>query len=127
MRRRDACRRAGTTAGDVSANRTCTAASTRAQRVEHRVVPRQHVSAQAWALRHDLVEELAEWLRIPVVRAVRHETHAAVDVPSEYEDRVLRLAQRGPYRREVFLTVDQKCHACGLLDTPAVSTCLEQA
>ena len=64
------------------------------EREHHREVPGKHVHAQAALAFHDFVQEIAERFRQSVVRALRHEVDAAVDVPSEYVDAALRAGDR---------------------------------
>ena len=94
--------------------------------VEHREIPRQHVTSHVVARRNDRVEEIAERLGQSVVRAAGDEPHPAVDVPAEDEERVARLRKRRADGREVRLAVDEKSDARRALDAPAVAARLEQ-
>ena len=95
-------------------------------RVEHREIPREHVAAQPSARRDDGVQEIVELLRKPVVRALRHETRPAVDVPADDEDGATRAGKRIANRPEIILAVDQERDALGALDPPATAARLQQ-
>ena len=90
-------------------------------RVEHREVPRQHVTAQCRGSRDEGIEEIAQLLGQPVARAVGYEAHAAVDVPAEDENRPAGPRKRRTHGAEVLDAIDQKRHALRTLDTPAVA------
>src|SRR4030095_17179483 len=66
------------------------------------------------------IEYFSEPLGIAILRAVRSQPHAAVDVPTENEERLARLDQRRAHRTEIILSVHEEGQPAGALDAPAI-------
>jgi len=96
------------------------------EREHHGEIPGEHVHAQAAAPLHDFVQKVSERLRKAVVRTLRHESNAAVDVPAEYVDAASGARDRPPHGPEIGFAVDEKGHALRTLDAPAVAAGYEQ-
>jgi hypothetical protein len=96
-------------------------------REHHREIPRQHAHAKPRLALYHLVQEIAELFGVPVVRAGRNQTDAAVDVPADDIDTALRIADGGTDRSEVIGAVDQKSDALGVLYTPAIAAGYEKS
>src|SRR5581483_3437974 len=87
--------------------------------------PAEKSHAQAASTSRERIEERAQFVGQAVVRALRHETHAAVDVPSQKLDRVLRGGECLAHRAETRGAVDQEGEAMGRFNAPAVAPGLE--
>src|SRR6185503_11821843 len=92
------------------------------QRVKDREIPGKQVDRERWALFDHPNQELAQGERPAIVRraAFARQFGAAVEVPADNEDALLRLPECTAQSREIRGRIDQNGRTGSFFDTPTV-------
>lgn len=96
------------------------------ERMKHREIPREHVNAQPFFGRRNIMQEAAE-RRVTIAGSFRRELHAAVDIPAEDEHHAWWPRDRLRKDRKIIRAVDQRAKTISLPNAVAIAARLKNA
>ena len=97
------------------------------EQIHHREIPGEDAHAKFIVFPDELLQDLTQTARVIGVLVVADQFEAAVDIPADYQDLTLRLAEAVSYRAEIVLAVHTPAEAPGVTDLPAVAALAKQS
>ena len=88
------------------------------ERVQLRIVPREHVTGELWTAADHPFQQLVEARRGAVGCSARNEIERGLNIPAENEDRLARVQERVPDEAEIVGGVLNAGEAVGPIDAP---------